>query len=488
MKTLRILQKGNQLPGLGFTTVEMLVAISLFLVVSSLALVTFQVASNSRRIAMSRIDVSEKSRSCLDIISHEIAAAHLNSLSVRPFPEDLTPIPGAHEDLNTPFDDDGDGLYNEESLAFAGVNGTRYEKNSAGVYSFIGDGLDNDGDGQRVAGTETVTVGNIEMIRGAVDTDGDGLPDNGVDEEFFNGLDDDNDGLIDEDCLYPSDMVNFVAPASTLDLSVTYTSGAGPSAGTTGLPVMDLAEVGYALDPERDHLRRRYITSPDPVFNPDLESSSPLGIDGRFLVRPDDAGALKDGNETDFSYYSDILGFDIVGLDFRYYFFDYQVSSAKNDPASLEALGLPDNATVFDIILAAGGQIVNLESAERRAVQLRVNADTVIVYPNENSSWAFVENWQSDRLDISPSYNGIPSGWNPFLNVNNEPEDAVNIRGLYDDLATGEPQKLRQRYAPRRKSTDGLPRMVEVTMFIFDGRRNLSIPARYSSRIFIKQI
>lgn len=449
-----------------FTMVEMLVMLALLLVVGSLALVTFQVAANSRRQALARIDVAEKARGSLEAMSQEISAAFLNPVSLIPYPEGQG-FPGTFEDIQSiGVDEDRDGLVDEEELSFIGINSFR--RNRKGRY--IGDDLDNDGDG---SGADVVTVGNLLMAKGAVDSNSDGFPDNGIDEEQYNGIDDDGDGMVDEDIILPADMLNLVIPFSTA--SFDYSFSTDPDAPALGEgPTYDLAEVGYSLYPGQDKLMRRLFTA-----------GADTTIDGRFLIN--DGGSLREGNETEFAAVSEIFSFDIVGLDFRYYFYDYQVAKAMNAPERF-GLSQDDQDKVFQIIQGYGGQTVNDSVPGGRAVMLEVPVPNTggtikIVYPYPNSPWAYTEEWRSDRVDVSPGHDGYGAQLNPFYNLNNEPDDAVDPEDWLDSI--GDPVALERMFAPRRQETDGLPQVVEVTIFAYDGNRELTLPIEYKTRIYV---
>lgn len=444
----------------GFTVVELVITLALLLVVGSLALMTFQVANNSRRQALARIDVAEKSRSSLELISRELRSAFLNPVGRIPLPEGYQPDV-AYEDWTTPVDDNNNGLINEAALAFIGLNRSRTLENRQGSLIEVGDGLDNDGDGSLGAGIEQVEIGNITMLRGPT-----GSP--GIDEEQFNGIDDDGDGLIDEDVVYPSDMLNFVIAEDTAaGFLLPLDTAGGASAARPGY---DLVEIGYALDPEANRLRRRIQTAPDPT------QSLSGGIDGRYLVRR--GGGLDAGNETDFKVDSEIFAFDIVGLDFRYYYYDYQVAAVLNDP---EAWGLSPGVSVFDVVLSVLPGAARAIAAPDGRIQAVQVAGLDVVYPHRDDPWAFRQEWRSDRRDTAPGYDGlalaVQNYYALFYNINNEPSDAIPAVSDLDSL-----KRMSDR---RRRETDGLPGMVEITLFATDSRGILSLPTQYSTRVYL---
>ncbi len=320
-------------------------------------------------------------------------------------------------------------------------------------------------------GVQIVDVGNIRMRKKL-------NPDDqiaGIDEEVYNGIDDDDDGMIDEDCVFPSDMLNFVIPATTSDF--TYSRSTDPNVtDITRRPVYDLVEVGYSLNPEANQLRRRYVTAGSEG------SSGVLSLDGRFLRQ----GTGTEGNETDFVSVSQIFSFDIVGLDFRYYFYDYQVDKAIND-ANLLGINPQASDIVFQIVSRYGARPVNTRVPSGPAYRMQftdplTNRIVQIIYPYPNVPWAYVEEWRSDRRDTIPVVDAGIS--NVFMNINNEPEDAAPIGAM---LNVTRVEQWRDLLSSRRQATDGLPAFVEVTIFAYDRGREMQVPSKYVSRAYIAQ-
>jgi type II secretory pathway pseudopilin PulG len=409
----------------GFTTVELLVTMALLLVVGALALITYQVASDARNSALARIDIAEKSRVTLDIMSREIGSAYINPTGLLGQPPNEAwrwqKYPGyPYENPRNFVDDDGDGLVDEVEITMVGVDGQR------------GDGIDNDGDGA-------------------------------IDEERADYVDNDGDGLIDEDCTFPDDMINFVMPADVMTIPVNLSTD--PTLQGSD-PVLDLVEVGYALDAEFDRLRRRFVPAT-------------RQFDGRFPQALD-----PDGREA-FTQESEIMAFDILGLNIRYYFYDYQLAALMNE----------NNWSLSQAFSYIGAEIdpdplPHPDGSPRTVYRYPVTLDTsgnraFVYYPFRNTPWAYMNEWHSDRQDLPVA------PYSQFQNINNEPADVVNNQAALDGLGTpvGDPlpADLVKYNDERTRETDGLPHMVEITVIAVDRRRDFSIPTQYTTRVHISQ-
>ena len=99
------------------------------------------------------------------------------------------PEPNIDEEYSDGLDNDRDGFIDEDvRLTSVRVWGSNFM-----LPLLAGDGWDNDGDG------ETVKGGSKFRQADGIDNNGDGRIDEGIDEEIWDGKDNDKDGMIDED-------------------------------------------------------------------------------------------------------------------------------------------------------------------------------------------------------------------------------------------------------------------------------------------------
>jgi prepilin-type N-terminal cleavage/methylation domain-containing protein len=120
------------------------------------------------------------------------------------------PEPNLDEEFADGKDNDRDGLIDEDCrLGSVRVLG-RSSQQSLLLPLLSGDNTDNDGDGEY----DPERKGLLSVADG-IDNNGDGRIDEGIDEEIWNGLDDDRDGMIDEDCrlaAFPFSPAKFPSP------------------------------------------------------------------------------------------------------------------------------------------------------------------------------------------------------------------------------------------------------------------------------------
>jgi hypothetical protein len=156
-------------------------------------------------------------------------ASVLSGFKLRPDGDfSYDPQRGIDEELPDGFDNDGDGL-TDEDLKLASQYAPLLRGNENNPYNFRpvlpGNGLDDDGDstdrndtnnsGRIDRGDEGVDPVSERVMADGIDNNGDKRIDEGIDEEDFDGEDDDQDGLVDEDCraaVMPYQPMPFPAP------------------------------------------------------------------------------------------------------------------------------------------------------------------------------------------------------------------------------------------------------------------------------------
>lgn len=280
----------------GFTLLEVVVAATLFAVVSALAVITFQTAVNSRNVARARVDVYEKARTVLEIMSDDVRAAFLTPESITATGFDLG---GVADKLEAPkfvvidryvpaqfyrgVDNDGDGQTDEDPI----------------------DNIDNDNDGLIDEDPDDSI-----LDRFSTDLDGDGNI-----ELYLDGVDNDNDGLTDEDFQFiPRDLLVFTSAQANpghYDLvQAGYTLG------------KSLSTAGNSLTADVAELRRLYHWA-----------ETQQGLDFPIPIA---------GNETDYMLdmmlssrgftEKDTVAFDVLGFDVAVFFFDYEVNRWRELP------------------------------------------------------------------------------------------------------------------------------------------------------------
>lgn len=256
----------------GFSLTEMMVAALILAIVGFMSAVTFLALTRGKAEAVRRVDQAERGRVLAELLANDFKAA--------------VTLPAG----------------NELRGGFAPTE-----------YRLIGVNID-------YVGT-TVDVIAMADTRGPSlnrNDDGDVTPGSNqprIDEDPWNGIDDDGDGLIDEDPgTIPRDMVNFVSSQSNRGL-------------------LDVVEVGYALSPMTalddptgylsDRLFRRYREFDEQLLNDNLgplfgRYTSPSN---RLLpwVVEESLFAAPEMRES----FVEIVDYDVVGLDLLYWYYDH---------------------------------------------------------------------------------------------------------------------------------------------------------------------
>lgn len=286
-----------------------------------------------------------------------------------------------------------------------------------------------------------------------IDDDGDG----DEDEEILDGLDNDGDELIDEDLGdVPSDILHFVSAVENSGDVI-------------------LQEVSYGLDPTGTRLIRRGQTLSLNGGGNDVKEIGDFGLfidnqSNERLLPPilpvgvsTNANAVKTviENWDKGAKYGSLdarnvqsnnspgkifepLAYDIRGLRLRYWYYDYNRGgwrwTSEWDSSRETALVLPDSALFNDF--AANSSI---EGSNRRGFQNIIVNEPDDMYPRQSTSNTFLVN-------------------SPQLLMNNPEYREVRDRVI--------------------KRTDGLPNMVEITLYVQD-RKRTNPPQPYTTRVFI---
>ena len=463
-----------------FTLVEMMVAAVMFVIVMGLAFNTLLASNAVRQAATARIDIYQNGRSVLDVIGRELRSASLRKTDVlfsqiekepQPNPSyllnnrgrliinDWPPMKENSMGINTDdpriyrgngIDDDGDGLTDEEAF----------------------DGLDNDNDsreGARWNDSKEYTQGPKDPKTGyamadGLDNDGNGLVDEGIDEDIF----------------FPRDMINFMTLSDT---------GTGA----------DLIEVGYAIDTRtgRDLLRRSAYPDPDYDSRPGrpsvpVDGIYPIAINynmGQWGSSPDpnvpsgegslfapwfDPVTPDNGKEATYGGQTylprnpppqgnairqevELVALDILGIDFQACYHDWVIEEAKADPAGY---GSQVRIRGFTPAGSDPGKTFNPYSFPLRF-------------------WdSSVENASALPYEAPPKFsNNLPNV------LPNGKDDLAVFAGTEENLKHGTDDKAMRDAAMEK--TDGLPRLIEITIFVQDRNRYREDPIKLSTRVFL---
>lgn len=386
----------------GFTLTELLISIAVVSILAGLTAQVFSVVLDSRNKALDRLEINETGRTAITFMANELRTAYITPDSVKPFdPNQTTSNPAPR-------------------FRFAGISNL----DEVDATILPGGGVDDDGDGD-------------------------------TDEEILNGFDDDGDGLVDEDIgVIPRDVIHFVSAVE----------------GSSGI---QLQEISYGLDPSGTRLVRRAQ-----LLNPDSNSTQSIldfgqfidNASGRALVPPAlplfsspnsgavntvlanwDAGAQFGQIQNSGSTLTNnnpakifqVLSYDIRGLSFRYWYYDYNRGGWRWVPewdSSQETALLNPNARIFNEPAANN----SLEGSDRRSFANIIVNEPDDLYPRGNAPGTFL-----------------------VSNTN--------------QLRAPEFQASLQRIAER---TDGLPNMVEITIWVQDEDRERT-PNAYTMRVFI---
>ncbi len=419
-----------------FTLIEIMISMGVLSILAGIAAQTFVAILDSRDVALKRLEVNENARTVLDFISADIRTAYLTPDSIKPVnPRNIqegTPrfrFAGIHRDISTEdepgipgagIDDDGDGLIDEEVL----------------------DGVGGDYPGGAVTSLKS---GRAQEDPGCTRVDDEG-------NILFNDA-----SCVDEDIgLIPSDVLHFVSAVENSGQTI-------------------LQEISYGLNPEGTRLvRRAQVLSLDGGSRARVElidfgqfvdnaTRKRLVPQAPAIGAPVSRSAVRasvqnwnDGSKfgqlqarsSNFTNQNpaklfQVLAYDIRGLRFRYWYYDYN----------------------------RGGWRFTREWDSAR--------ETALLTPGEN-------------LFNQPALNSGIEGRNRmgFENIIvNEPEDMYPRIGGMDFLVRSPRQltssnEFTESLQSIAKQTDGLPNMVEITVYAQDRERTLN-PRAFTTRVFV---
>ncbi len=421
----------------GFTLVELLISIAVITMLAGMAAQTFRAVMTAREIAMRRLEINETARAALDFMSSELRSAYLTPDSVKPVvvsrlaQQDTGPrfrfagisrdivvdskskVPGAGKD------DDGDGLIDEEVL----------------------DGLDGD-----------YRSGASRALSGA-SPDPDPL-----------GCEPGDEMCIDEDIgLFPSDILHFVSAVESSGNII-------------------LQEISYGLDPSGVRLIRRaqildlndnsVLTQKqlldfgqfvdDASSKPLAPQAVPVGQLMRQSWVVQAANNWDDGAEDgiigkastttqNLSHLFQVLAYDIRGLRFQYWYYDYNRGGWRMSPEW-------DSARET-ALMSASEKIFNKFAANNSL--------------EGNSVLSFANVILNEPEDMYPRAPGV---LNRFI-----VSDPKMVRDSLSNPRNNPFYDLCLRIADK---TDGLPNMIEITIYVQDRERKVN-PKQYSTRVFL---
>ncbi|MFB3785834.1 MAG: type II secretion system protein J [bacterium] len=427
--------RNHPIPGAArwaFTLVELMVSIAVISILAGLAAQSFRAVMTSREIAMRRLEINETGRSVLDYMATELKSAYLTPDSVKPVTQERNPQP---QDV--------------PRFRFVGINRDVVVEPDSGT---PGAGVDDDGDG--LVDEEVLDGVDGDYANGGKDALRNGRP---VPDPL--GCEPGDWACIDEDIgLYPSDLLHFVsAVESSGDLILQEISYGLDSSGTklirraqvldlTGTGPQDrqkLLDFGQFIDTQT-----RLALVPPPVAAgipmpraqvvkaiQNWDTGSKYG----WLVSQN----VQDNQNPGKLF--QVLAYDVRGLRLRYWYYDYNRGGWRVTPewdSARETALMAPNELLF-----------NLPAANNSV--------------EGNSLVSFANLIVNEPDDAYPRLPGFPLR---FLETN--PKRLLSGQEYYD---------VRNRILAR---TDGLPNMVEITIYVQDQARNMN-PRPFTTRVFV---
>ena len=393
---------------LGFTLVELMVSMAIIAVLATISAAIFRTTLDTRELAAQRIEVNEVARTLLDLMVEEMRASYLSPDSVAPVVE------GSGEATGREFRFRFAGLRHDHSYKSLGGDGP-------------GAGKDDDEDGK-------------------------------VDEEELDGIDNDGDDLVDEDIgEFPDDLVHFVRLVDTDSgkLALEEVSYGLNERGT------QLMRRGRRADPEENYpvggfvesgnsILPRVVTTADRDGNPKPQTGA---IPARPAWRGWDTLTSEDQDFGTSSSNLATLAYDVRGLRFTYWYYDYNAGGYRRalewDSARETAYLLPAAGG------AAGGQTIFTQQA----------ASTAWTDP-------------TDPNFFRDSISSICNEWDDRYRF------LVSSPAQLFAGASGDSQEISNLARQIGEHTDGLPVFVEITLYVQD-RDQAKTPTPYTARVFL---
>ena len=423
----------------GFTLVELLVSMGILGILATIAAATFRVTLDTREKAILKIQLAENARTTLDFMAEEIRSAYLT-------PESVAPVIIGQQDA--------------PRLRFVGIHRDRPVVPRP----------------NNVKPTDQWTPGAGE------DDDGDGL----IDEEWLDGIDNDynptavnkpwsflperEDGQVDEDIgMFPSDRLYFVTALQE--------SAGGPTVLTE--VVYGLNSVGTRLvrraskaEKEEDVLHtgkfllrsgqpsgQRFLPAPLPTQDANGGVTPSSGYPARLLALihqnwdqfADDVlnGSSNDRQISQF----EILAYDIRGLRFRFWYYDYNQRGwrvTQEWDSARETLLFDRTVRIFD------GNILGLSA------DVATNDQTRYVSPIANEP---TDVFPRDPLGVI------------LRDLRGTPQQPGIGRLLTDSVF----KPLRSQI---NSTTDGLPWLLDIEVYVQDPAHSIA-PKRFSTRVYL---
>ncbi|NUN95821.1 MAG: prepilin-type N-terminal cleavage/methylation domain-containing protein [Candidatus Omnitrophica bacterium] len=459
----------------GFTMIEMLVSVAVFLLVMSMAFATLLAATEVRRAAAARIDIYQNARSALGLMAQELRSAKLYEDDLR-FAAD--PGGGVPADLNEPDNGRGRLLINDWPPDKDRARTLGVDVNDKRI--FTGNGIDDDGDGET-----------DEEAFDGLDNDGDGEPSSPMHPilqvAMADGIDNNGDGRvdegIDEDFFFPRDMINFLTSRRGREIEVGYamdtltrrdllrrTALLAVSTGSARLDGLYPIAVQYALA-ARGAAQPQPVPgiSPDllvPWFDQDFDSEDPNSVDRG--EEPREVGIIRSNAQRNQPHRTlgitqvyEVMALNILGVDFKAYYYDHLIGEENGNFDPNAPRFSPPGYNPYSFPALSWDS--SIENSNLRPYPLNTELDPAQILPNEPNDLAVIGD---------PGTCGAP------------PHQRIGTK-LFFEHCDVNLDRSGERAALATDRTDGFPRIIEITLFVQDQNRLKEDPVRVSTRVML---